>query len=104
MFKLQKSKIFDRFRKNRRFFQKKAISNTTIISIIGLVVIGLIFLLLINSFSKRVNIADESSSVNKCKLAGTNNLCCEPYSANEITPKAGGWSDCKEPLSSCCVG
>jgi len=83
---------------------KKAISNTTILSIIAVIIIAIIFLLLTTNFSKKVEKTEETSSVNTCKLPGTNNYCCEPYSANEITPKEGGWSDCKEPESACCVG
>lgn len=83
---------------------RKAVSNPAILSIIALVVIAIIFLLLITNFSKKVKTTEEISSINKCKLPGTNNYCCEPYSGNEITPKEGGWSDCQEPKSACCVG
>lgn len=83
---------------------KKSISNTTILSIIAIIIIAMIFLFLIKSFSKRVEKTEEASSINKCKLPGTNNYCCEPYSADEITPKKGGWVDCEKPLSACCIG
>ena len=83
---------------------KKSVSNTAIISIIALVVIIIIFLLLVFGFSKNVKKTDESSSVNTCKLKGTNNYCCEPYSGDEIPQKEGGWKDCEKPKSACCVG
>ena len=83
---------------------KKAISNLTIIAIIGSVILIIIFLTMTLSFSKRVKTTDDTSSVNKCRLPGTNNYCCEPYSSNEINQKAGGWSDCSEPNNACCVG
>lgn len=83
---------------------EQSASNLTIIAIIAVIVIIIIFLLLTLSFSKRIEKTDESSSVNKCKLSGTTNYCCEPYSGNEIPPKEGGWQDCEEPKSACCVG
>ena len=83
---------------------KKAVSKTTIISIIVFIIIVVIFFSLIEGFSKRIGKTEEASSINKCKLPGTINYCCELYSGNEIPPKKGGWSDCKEPLSSCCTG
>ncbi len=63
--------------------EKKAVSNLTIISIITIIVIVAIFLILTSNFSERVEKTDESAVVNRCKLPGTNNYCCEPYSGNE---------------------
>ena len=83
---------------------KKSISNLSIIAIIASVILIIIFLTMALSFSKKVKTTDEIASVNKCKLPGTNNYCCEPYSDNVITPKKGGWSDCSEPLNACCIG
>ncbi len=102
MFKLKKSKIFYRFRKNLKFFQKKAISNTTILSIITVIVIVLIFLLLTSSFSKKVGKADISAYT--CKLPGTDNRCCLPSDEGVIPANVGKWEDCEEPNIACCVG
>ncbi|MFH1323879.1 MAG: hypothetical protein ABIH64_01390, partial [Nanoarchaeota archaeon] len=59
---------------------KQAISNLTIIALIGSVILIIIFLLMTIGFSKRVKTTDETASVNKCRLPGTNNYCCETYS------------------------
>ncbi|MBW2974309.1 hypothetical protein KY366_01195 [Candidatus Woesearchaeota archaeon] len=83
---------------------KKAVSKTTVLSLITIMIIALIFYSLFSGFSKKVEKTEQTSSVGLCRLSGTTNYCCEPYSPNEITPKESGWKDCEEPESACCIG
>ena len=82
---------------------KKAFSKFQIIPIIIFIVIVIMIFSFMTSFSKKVSTTEKSASADKCEILGTTNYCCEQYSPSEIIAK-GAWSDCKEPLSACCVG
>ncbi|MBW2988959.1 hypothetical protein KY358_01435 [Candidatus Woesearchaeota archaeon] len=82
----------------------RGVSKTTIFSIVVLVIVAVLIFSWMANFEENVKKTEQSSSVNVCRISGTTNYCCKPYSGNEITPKEGGWSDCDEPESACCVG